>query len=218
MDDARDRVSAAAFWEDLYARGHDGWDLGQPAPPLAAWLAAGGRFAPAGAGDAARVAVPGCGRGHDARLLARAGYRVAGFDFAAAAVGEARDLARAEGVPVSFEQRDVFTLAADHPGAFDGVWEYTCFCAIDPGRREEYVRLVHALLRPGGTLLGCFFPLREGGDGPPFPVSRPEIERVLAPWFDVLEAGPPAESVEQRRGLEWLVRARRREAAGGTTA
>jgi len=27
-------VSAPAFWTDLYARGADGWELGQPAPPL----------------------------------------------------------------------------------------------------------------------------------------------------------------------------------------
>ena len=216
MGDARDRVSARAFWEDLYARGQDGWDLRQPAPPLATWLAAGGRFEPARPGAEARVAVPGCGRGHDARLLARQGYRVTGFDFSDAAIAEARALARADGVAVTFEQRDVFTLGADRAGAFDGVWEYTCFCAIDPGRREEYARLVHAILRPGGTLLGCFFPLREGTDGPPFPVSRPEIERVLAPRFDVVEAAAPAASVEQRRGLEWLVRARRREPARRT--
>ena len=210
MERARHRVSAPPFWVDLYARGQDGWDLGAPSPPLATWLAQGGRF-PGTAGDAARVAVPGCGRGHDVRLLARQGYRVTGFDFADAAIAEARALVRADGVEAAFEQRDIFTLAADHGGAFDALWEYTCFCAIDPDRREEYARLVHALLRPGGILLGCFFPLREGTDGPPFPVSRPEIERVLAPWFDVLEAGPPAESVEQRRGLEWLVRARRRD-------
>jgi methyl halide transferase len=203
-------VSAPPFWADLYARGQDGWDLGAPSPPLATWLAQGGRF-PGTTGAAARVAVPGCGRGHDVRLLARQGYRVTGFDFADAAIAEARALADADGVEAAFEQRDIFTLTADHGGAFDALWEYTCFCAIDPGRREEYARLVHALLRPGGILLGCFFPLREGTDGPPFPVSHPEIERVLAPWFDVLEAGPPAESVEQRRGLEWLVRARRRD-------
>ncbi len=214
MGNAIDRVSAPAFWEDLYARGQDGWELRQPAPPLATWLAGGGRFEPARPGGAARVAVPGCGRGHDARLLARAGYRVDGFDFAEAAVEQARALARADGVDVTFEQRDVFTLAADRAGVFDGVWEYTCFCAIDPGRREEYAQLVHAILRPGGTLLACFFPLRDGTDGPPFPVSRPEIERVLAPWFAIVEAAAPVESVEQRRGLEWLVRARRREPAG----
>ena len=203
-------MSAPPFWADLYARGQDGWDLGAPSPPLATWLAQGGRF-PNTPGNPARVAVPGCGRGHDVRLLARQGYRVTGFDFADAAIAEARALARADGVEAAFEPRDIFTLADDHGGAFDALWEYTCFCAIDPGRREEYARLVHALLRPGGILLGCFFPLREGVDGPPFPVSRPEIERVLAPWFDVLEARPPAESVEQRRGLEWLVRARRRD-------
>jgi len=36
-----------------------------------------------------------------------------------------------------------------------------------------------------------------------------EIEGVLSPWFGIVEAGPPAESAERRRGLEWLVLARR---------
>jgi methyl halide transferase len=162
----------------------------------------------------ARIAVPGAGRGHDARLLARRGYRVTAFDFAEAAVVEARRLAAADAVDLAVEQRDVFALAHDHAGAFDGVWEYTCFCAIDPDRRDEYVRVLHAILRPGGLLLACFFPLRDGTDGPPFPVSRGDIERVLAGRFTVLEAGPPLRSVERRRGLEWLVRARRDPAHG----
>jgi methyl halide transferase len=157
----------------------------------------------------ARVAVPGAGRAHDARLLARLGYRVTAFDFSDAAVAEARRLAAADGVDVAIEQRDVFTLGDDLAGAFDGVWEYTCFCAIDPARREEYVRVLHAILRPGGLLLACFFPLREGGAGPPFPVSRGDIERALAGRFTVLRAGPPGRSADRRRGLEWLVEARR---------
>ncbi len=205
-------MSTAAFWEGLYASRNDGWELGHPAPPLAAWLAAGGRFAArtGGAGSApASLAVPGCGRGHDARLLARAGYRVRGFDFADAAVAEARALAEAEGVAAEFEKRDIFTLAAEHGGAFDAVWEYTCFCAIEPARRDEYAGVIHAILRPGGRLLGCFYPLREGTDGPPFPVSVADIERALSPRFRILEAGPPAESAERRRGLEWLVLAER---------
>ena len=203
-------VSTPTFWEDLYAAGRDAWDIGMPAPPLVAWLDAGGRFEVTRVDAAARVAVPGAGRGHDARLLARSGHRVWGFDFAGAAVAEATALAQRDGVEVTCEQRDIFTLAAAYPGFFDGVWEYTCFCAIDPRRREEYVRLVHTILRPGGTLLACFFPLREGEEGPPFPVSRPEIEGVLAPHFRIVESGPPALSVEPRRGLEWLVRAERR--------
>jgi len=132
-----------------------------------------------------------------------------GYDFVEVAIAEARALAEAEGGAVTFEQRDIFTLETDHRGFFDGIWEYTCFCAIDPARRDEYARLVHAILRPGGRLLACFYPLREGTDGPPFPVSVPEIERALSPWFRILEAGPPAESVERRRGLEWLLLAER---------
>ena len=203
-------MSTAGYWDGLYAGGNDGWELGAAAPALADWLASSGSFDdPLEADSRPRIAVPGSGRGHDARLLARHGYRVSAFDFADAAVAEARRLARAEGVDVAVEQRDVFALGRDYPGAFDGVWEYTCFCAIDPARREEYASVLHAILRPGGLLLACFYPLREGDDGPPFPVSRADIDRVLTGRFTVLEAGPPARSVERRRGLEWLVLARR---------
>lgn len=199
-------MSTAGYWDGLYAGGNDGWELGAPAPALQDWLDAGGKFEARNARGP--IAVPGCGRGHDARLLARHGYRVSAFDFAEAAVAEARRLARVEGADVTVEQRDVFTLGRDYAGAFDGVWEYTCFCAIDPARREEYASVLHAILRPGGLLLACFYPLREGDDGPPFPVSRADIDRVLTGRFTVLEAGPPARSVERRRGLEWLVLAR----------
>ena len=137
------------------------------------------------------------------------GYRVTAFDFAQVAVAEARRLAAADGVDVVVEQRDVFTLGRDYAGAFDGVWEYTCFCAIAPERREEYVSVLHTILRPGGLLLACFFPLREGGGGPPFPVSQGDLDRVLAGRFTVLQAGPPGRSAERRRDLEWLVAARR---------
>jgi methyl halide transferase len=205
----RPPVSVPAFWEDLYAGQGDGWELGAPAPPLAARLEGGGVFE-AAAEAPPRVAVPGCGRGHDARLLARRGFHVWAFDFAPTAVAEARALVRREGLPVSVENRDVFTLAAEYPGFFDGVWEYTCFCAIDPARRAEYVEVLWRILRAGGSLLACFYPVREGEDGPPFPVSVADVRALLAPGFDLLEAGPPAASAERRQGLEWLVRAERR--------
>src|SRR5262245_53396850 len=119
--------SDAAFWAGLYDHGSDRWELGRPSPSLAAEMAR--RPPPRGT-----VAVPGCGRGHDARLLARHGYRVVGFDFVPAVLRVARDLAADEGVDVTFEDLDVFGLARRHPCFFDGIWEYTCYCAIDPAR------------------------------------------------------------------------------------
>jgi SAM-dependent methyltransferase len=199
-------VDDPAFWEGLYARQGDRWELGRPAPPLLAYFAT----RPGAPGQ--RVAVPGCGRGHDARFLARQGYRVWGFDFAAPAIREARALtARDPGLAVVFEQRDVFGLAAEYRGAFDGVWEYTSFCAIDPARRPEYVRVIRGLVRPDGWLLACFFPVREGTTGPPFPAMREEIEALWTPHFEFVESSVPAESAEGRQGLEWLVMARPRD-------
>jgi methyl halide transferase len=195
------RVSTPDFWEGLYASGGDGWELGQPAPPLQDFI----ETTPLPRG---RVAVPGCGRGHDARFLARRGYDVVGFDFSPAAVTAARALARRERVDVDFQQRDIFTLGREYAHAFDGVWEYTCFCAIDPARRDAYVRTITAILKPGGWLLACFFPLRRIAAGPPFPVSRAEVRRRFGPRFRVERAQPPIRSARGRQGREWLVLAR----------
>ncbi len=195
------RVNTADFWDGLYATGGDGWELGQPATPLVDFV----EQTPPPRG---RVAVLGCGRGHDARFLAARGYEVVGYDFSGAALTAARALARRDGVAVAFEQRDIFTLGREAAHAFDGVWEYTCFCAIDPGRRDEYVRTVAAIVKPGGWLLACFFPLRAVNAGPPFPVSRVELRRRFAPAFRFERAQPPLRSVRGRQGREWLVFAR----------
>jgi SAM-dependent methyltransferase len=195
-------VSVVDFWEDLYARRNDVWELGRPAPPLV-------DFVEATPPPRGRVLVPGCGRGHDARYLATTGYSVVGVDFSPAAVADARALAARDGVTVDFQQRDVFDLARDYANAFDGAWEYTCFCAIDPARRAEYVRVMAAVVRPGGWFLACFFPLRMDRAGPPFPVRRDEARRFLAPAFRIERAFPPLRSVRPRQGREWMVFARR---------
>jgi methyl halide transferase len=195
-------VSRPDFWDALYAAGGDGWELGAAAPPLVDVVE---RTPP----PRGRVAVLGCGRGHDARLLAARGYEVVGYDFSTAAVEAARAVAPRDGLNVRFEQRDIFTLGRDEAHAFDGVWEYTCFCAIDPTRRDEYVRTVASILRPGGWLLACFFPLRGGGAGPPFPVTRAEVRRRFAGSFRFERAQPPLRSARGRQGREWLVLARR---------
>src|SRR4029453_16580379 len=79
-------VSRPDFWDALYAAGGDGWELGAAAPPLVDVVE---RTPP----PRGRAAVLGCGRGHDARLLAARGYEVVGYDFSTAAVEAGRALA-----------------------------------------------------------------------------------------------------------------------------
>jgi SAM-dependent methyltransferase len=191
-------VSTPGFWEGLYAQKRDGWELGRAAPPLV-------DFVEATPPPRGRVAVPGCGRGHDARFLARHGYDVTAFDFSPAVLRAAEALAREERVDVAFEQRDIFALGREYTNAFDGAWEYTCYCAIDPRRRDAYVETLATIVKPGGWLLACFFPLRGAPTGPPFPVAQAEVKRRLAPHFRIERAFAPIHSARGRQGREWVV-------------
>jgi methyl halide transferase len=191
--------STPEFWENRYLSGETRWDLGGPSPPFVSLLA--GPDAP----PPGRMAVLGCGRGHDALLFARAGHDVVGFDFASSAVESARALAASAGANARFERRDIFTLPGEHAGAFDSVLEYTCFCAIDPSRRREYVEVVSGLLRPGGLLVALFYPFEVRDDSPPFPVTEPEIRSIFGTDFKVKTWRTPVDSIERRAGNERLV-------------
>jgi len=69
-------------WKERYRVGDTPWDKGRPSPPLKSFLA---RRRVEG-----RVLVPGCGAGHDVRLLARAGAEAVGLDIVPQAIELAR--------------------------------------------------------------------------------------------------------------------------------
>jgi len=80
------------------------------------------------AAAARRVAVPGCGRGHDARFLARHDYDVTGFDFSPARSAPRRRSRAPRKVDVAFEQPTSSAARRLH-ARFRRRWEYTCYCA-----------------------------------------------------------------------------------------
>ena len=89
-----------------------------------------------------QAAVPGCGRGHDARALAKAGWQVTGLDIAPSSVLMAQKLAADEALAIDFQQGDF--LRDEPPQPFDLLFEHTLFCAINPEHREAYVlSLIH---------------------------------------------------------------------------
>ena len=75
--------------------------------------------------------------------------------------------------------------------------------------------MLAAILKPGGWLLACFFPMGDKPGGPPFAVSDAEVRRLLAgAGFEIVEDYVPAVSPAGRQDREWMVSARLREAAG----
>ncbi len=139
------------FWESKYQAGDTRWDLGKAAPPLVSLLSSPDAPIPG------KTVVLGCGRGYDALLLASYGFDVIGVDFAPSAIAAAKSSATAANLSVKFLQRNIFALAAEFSNYFDYVLEHTCFCAISPELRPEYLNLVISLLKPQGKLIGVFF-------------------------------------------------------------
>lgn len=181
--------SEAAFWEHLYRDDNAGWEIGRAAPPLAAYFK---KNSPRGS----RVLVVGCGRGHEARVLARSGARVVAVDLAQKAIAAAQAL-DTEGL-VEYRVADLFTPTTER---FDIVVEHTCFCAIEPVRRDEYVDRTADALVVGGSLVGLFYDHGRPG-GPPFTTDAAELVRRFERRFRVAELGAAEGSVLARGGQE----------------
>ena len=187
-------------WQKRYEQQDTPWDKGAPAPALTAFLPQ--------KQICGRVLVPGCGRGHEARALGtQPDTTVIGLDLSPLAVAQAKELT-AEALPdadVHFVVGDFFHLPATLKRSFDWLVEHTCFCAIDPSLRADYVASASSALRTGGKIFAIFY-LNPGTEsGPPFPVSKAELTELFEPRFTLLEEWVPKESFPGREDRE-LVR------------
>lgn len=193
------------FWNDRYREGRDGWELGAAAPPLQSFLT-GHPLAPST--SSGLVLVPGCGRGHEAGLLADLGFQVVGLDFSAMALADARRLRPEQPGRLQWLQADLFDAVALEaaglaPASLEGVLEHTCFCAIDPAMRAAYLSAMAALLRPGGWLLGLFWCHRRPG-GPPWGSDPQTLAAQLADAGLRPQLWEPAQGSVPGREDEWL--------------
>ncbi len=187
-------------WEARYQSGDMPWEKGEPSPGLVDFLAAHPEL-PRGS-----VAVPGCGSGHDVRAWAKAGFEAFGYDLAPSAVRLGREKTKGTGLSAQFQLADF--LADEAPRSFDWLFEHTLYCAIDPARRDEYVRAVPRWLKPGGQFLAVHY-LIPDADGPPFGTTREEVRKRFSPHFDLLEEWVPR-SYPNRTGLELMLWWRRK--------
>jgi methyl halide transferase len=195
-------------WEHRYQAGDIPWEKGQAAPPLIELLAE-MELEDWGGGP---VLVPGCGFGHDVRVLAALGLAVTGVDLSPTA------LERAAGFPKTgeeiYESGDFLDPAWRGDRTFSAIWEHTCFCAISPNDRSRYAAAAAACLPDGGLLAGVFFlnPFDPGEDatGPPFGATVEELDGWFAPWFDRVDGWVPHGAFPGREDREWIALFRKR--------
>lgn len=165
------------FWQQRFEQRHTPWDRGAAGPQLARWLGDGTIV------RGQRIAVPGCGSGHEVLALARAGCEVTGIDYADAAVALTRERLAAAGMAARVEQADVLAWSPDAP--LDAVYEQTCFCALHPDHWAAYASRLHAWLPPGGALLMLAMQCRRDGaaegriEGPPYHMDIHAVRALL---------------------------------------
>ena len=191
-------------WDARYRDGETPWEKGMAHPALPFFVSS----HPGIFEKKPRVFHPGCGFGHDAAILVSHCEELTALDLAAAPLEAAKDLYPTENI--RWEVGDLF--AWDEPEKYDLVWEHTCFCAIPLEFRTKYVKAVHRLLKPGGHLAGIFFlnPDHALEEGPPFGVTRDELNGFFGNGFELLEDHPKPETYEGRENRETLMVWRKR--------
>ncbi len=186
-----DQLTDPVDWEARYRAGDTPWDEGA-SPALTAFLA---KHPMQG-----EILVPGCGTGHDVRAIAKHGGRVLGLDLSETALRMARSIPRM-GVEV-YEQANLFDIPTSWVGRFDWVIEHTCFCAIPPIRRNDYLQAITRVLKPSGYYFGIFYMNPAAPQGPPHGTTKGEIASLFDPYFTLIEEWIPQENFEGRDGRE----------------
>lgn len=190
----------ADFWNSRYLTGQTGWDLGAPSPPLVQFIDQLPRK------DLA-ILIPGCGNAHEAAYLLQQGFtNITVVDLAPALTAALeKQLAAYSGKTLRIITGNFFDLK----GQYDLVLEQTFFCALDPALRKDYVRQMHALLKPGGRLAGVLFDRNFEG-GPPFGGSAAEYRILFEKDFFLHTLAPCYNSIPPRAGSEVFIHFERR--------
>ncbi len=185
-------INEHIFWEEKYKKEKIPWDIGEVAPAFVKYFCDENRELLT---ENKEIAVLGCGHGHDAFYLAKnIKCQVYAFDFSESAISYCNQVKEKQNIKnINFYQIDIFELIKDKKWAsyFDLIIEHTCFCAIDPKRRDEYIKLVKYLLKPNGELVGLFFIRDESLGGPPYGSTPELIKNYFKNYFqEVVELRP----------------------------
>ena len=172
--------SQPEYWENSYNAGEMAWDLGEPTPIFKNWIHSQKK--------PLSICILGAGNGWDALYFAEKGHEVTAVDFADSAITNMTNSAKKKNLNLNILHEDIFNLEKLYDAQFDIVLEYTCYCAIDPNKRTNYIEMVNTLLKPSGKLVGILFPIDKelDGNGPPFGVDINTTMALFSKYFTLV--------------------------------
>lgn len=197
-DEAARRLAAVSlaaddptgWFERLYAAAAEGvavvpWDRGAPHPLLVDWAE--------GREVGGKAMVAGFGPGFDAEFLAARGMATTAFDISPSAVAAVE--ARFPGSAVDYRIADLLDPPPQWRHAFDLVVEVMTVQSMPPPFHPPATASVAGFVAPGGTLLVIAVVADTAPeDGPPWPLTRAEIEAFAQDGLNLVAV----ERLEQR--------------------
>lgn len=174
----------ASFWRQKWERNEIGFHQSKPNPHLVRF------FSALRLPEGSRVFVPLCGKTLDLHWLLANGYRVAGAELSETAVRQLfAELAiepeitpldtihrySAEGIDIF--AGNIFDLSRDELGRVDAVYDRAALVALPDATRPRYTAHLTELSDHAPQLLVCFEYDQSRMDGPPFSISKEEVER-----------------------------------------
>lgn len=181
-----------AYWNNRYRDNTFSWDIGYVSAPLKAYF-------DQLKDKTLRILIPGAGNAYEAEYLWRQGFtNVYVCDFAQQPLDNL--LLRCPGFNNAHLLLTDFFRINDLQ--FDLMIEQTFFCALHPSLRAAYFEKMHALLRPGGKLVGLLFNDALNTDKPPFGGTKAEYETYFQKLFNARTFDRCYNSIAPRAGRE----------------
>lgn len=187
------------YWDQRYANGTAGWDMGTASPPLMEYC----RALP---DRNIRILIPGGGSSADAGVLWHEGFRqVFVLDWSEESL---------KGFQSKFPDFPSSNLLHEnffaHGQKYDLVLEQTFYCALPPEMRDDYVYKMANILQPGGIIAGVLFDFPLSETGPPYGGCEAEYLQRFSPYFEILHLEPCRNSIPPRAGRELFVQFKRK--------
>ncbi len=201
-----------AWFDELYAAAERGerdvpWDRAEPNPRLVEWARERGV-----SGEGKSAVVVGSGLGEDAEYVAGLGFDTTAFDIAPTAI---RAMERKfPGSRVRYVVADLLDPPADWRQAFDFVLESITVQALPPDYHAEATKRVTELVAPGGTLLVLSAAGDGHADGPPWPLTRAEVEAFEQGGLEMVRIEAIDDVTDESFPHRWRAELRRADSCG----
>ena len=100
-------------------------------------------------------------------------------------------------INISILQENILNLNKIYTNKFNVIVEHTCFCAIDPKNRINYIKMVYEILKPNGKFVGLLFPIdKDTSEGdPPFAIDLDSTISLISDYLSLILYESPSHSI-----------------------